>query len=55
MSWAADDQDGNGLHLGKMRLIFSSLSLLSWKLAKTLIIYFFCLGKFTCHLPLGVL
>ena len=32
MSWAADGQDGNGLHLGKtIGLIFSSLSLLSWK------------------------
>ena len=29
MSWAADGQDGNGLHLEKMRLRFSSLYLLS--------------------------
>ena len=26
MSWAADGQDGNRLHLEKMRLIVSSLS-----------------------------
>ena len=26
MSWAADGQDGNGLHREKMRLIFLSLS-----------------------------
>ena len=31
MSWAADGQDGNGLHSEKMRLIVSSLSLLSRK------------------------
>ena len=31
MSWAADCQDGNGLHLEKIRLMFSSSSLLSWK------------------------
>ena len=27
MSWTADGQDGNGLHLEKMRVIFSSSSL----------------------------
>ena len=31
MSWAADGKDGDGLHLEKMRLNFSSLSLMSWK------------------------
>ena len=31
MPWAADGQDGNGLHLEKNRLIFAILSALSWK------------------------
>ena len=42
MSWAADGQDGNGLHLKKMRLIFSSFNFCLSKLVKTLImVYFF--------------
>ena len=41
MFWAADGQDGNGLHLEKMRLIFSSLSPRLGKLAKILIMVCF--------------
>ena len=43
MSWAVDDQVRNGLHHKKTRLILSSLSLLSWKIAKTQIMVYFLL------------
>ena len=42
MSWPTDGQDGNRLHLEKMRLIVLSLSLFFLKkLAKTLIMVYF--------------
>ena len=40
MPWAADGQDGNGLHLERTRLICSSLLLLSWKTRLVLYKYF---------------
>ena len=45
MSWVADGQDGNGLHFEKMRLIFSSLSLLSWKNSLKLRLWFIFSSK----------
>ena len=40
MSWAADGQDENGLHLEKMRLVFSSLLFCLGKLVKPLIMVY---------------
>ena len=37
MSWAADDQDGNGLHLENDAIFFQVYSFCLGKLAKTLI------------------
>ena len=58
MSWAADGQDGNGLHLEKMRLIFLSLSLYIGKLAKTLITVYFLfeihlISSFKCSISIS--
>ena len=47
MSWAADGQDGSGLHLEKVKLIFSSLPLLSWKTHKNYDYGLFPIRKFT--------
>ena len=41
MSWAADGQDGNGLHLEKNGANVFKLSFLSWKTCKTLIMVYF--------------
>ena len=41
MSWAADGQDENRLHLEKMRLIFSSYRFCLEKFLKTLIMVYF--------------
>ena len=45
MSWAADGQDGNGLHLEKMRLNFKFNSFCLGKCAKTQIMVFFLFEK----------
>ena len=56
MSWAADGQDGNGLHHEKMRLFFFQVyRFCLGKFAKTLIVVYFFLRKFTPYLPFSVL